>query len=313
MSFSPSPPLPLVQRHWFLIRALLFGFALLFALVIASVPPLPMVAVMVGAVVVVAVLRYPVTALYLLAFAIPWGSALSPGGSAATLTPVEPLIALVAGVWLASAAYQRKAPIPATPWTPYILLFIGAIALSATQASNPASSAKEVLKWIELAIVYFAGSQLLDSRSSIRRLAAVLTVAGVSQAVLGFFQAAYSLGPAAFAANRLLFRSYGTFDQPNPYAGYLNMILPLALAMAVRAPVRLERRLYALAAALIFAAELASQSRGALLAGVLASVVVAVCLYPRLVPLAWSGPARCWVWHWLPRLISCLVPSQTSF
>jgi O-antigen ligase len=52
----------------------------------------------------------------------------------------------------------------------------------------------------------------------------------LAEALLGAYQYYFRAGPEGF----LLFgganlRAYGTFEQPNPYAGYLGLILPLAL------------------------------------------------------------------------------------
>jgi O-antigen ligase len=104
----------------------------------------------------------------------------------------------------------------------------------------------------------------------------------VSQALLGYVQSGYGLGPEAFV-HGLFLRAYGTFDQPNPYAGYLNMIMPLAVAMGALAPSSLQRRLYRAAALVLFGALAASESRGALLAGVLALIVVLALIYRRIV------------------------------
>ena len=91
---------------------------------------------------------------------------------------------------------------------------------------------------------------------------AAVVLAGVSQALLGYAQFLFQLGPAAFGAHRPLFRSYGTFDQPNPYAGFLNMTLPMAIATAALAWRPLYRRV-ALGCTLLIAAALLSSQSGA--------------------------------------------------
>jgi O-antigen ligase len=79
-------------------------------------------------------------------------------------------------------------------------------------------------------------------------------------------------------------RAFGHFDQPNPFAGYLTTILPLAVTMALcRANPRAFRVLSAAAACLLVAGIGVSQSRGAWLGG----AVAALCLL-----LAWSTQTR---------------------
>jgi O-antigen ligase len=59
-------------------------------------------------------------------------------------------------------------------------------------------------------------------------------VSGVIQALIGIWQ--FGLrgdGPEHFEILGGFFRAYGTFEQPNPYAGFLGLSLPVALGVAV--------------------------------------------------------------------------------
>src|SRR5205085_9279080 len=71
----------------------------------------------------------------------------------------------------------------------------------------------------------------------------------------------------------LVLRASGTFDQPNPFAGYLNLTLPLVFA-AVVTGVPLVGRLRGPALVFLSVALLLSVSRGALLASIAAAVVI---------------------------------------
>ena len=59
-----------------------------------------------------------------------------------------------------------------------------------------------------------------------------MLTAGMSEALLGLVQAYGGLGPASFNVGGLLTRAYGTIGAPNSFAGYINMSVPLALALA---------------------------------------------------------------------------------
>jgi O-antigen ligase len=166
-------------------------------------------------------------------------------------------------------------------------LFLVVIIASASQAADVKASAREIVKWLELLVVYAASASLLRSLSAVRWIVAAVVAAGVIEACLGFAQFGFNLGPQAFATGRLFLRAYGTFDQPNPYAGYLNMVLPFAVALGILGETKKERALYRLAALLIAGAILVSESRGALLAGLLATAVV--------LALIWR-PVRAGVW-----------------
>lgn len=234
------------------------------------------------------ILRFPVAGLCLLALSVPWGSgfAVTVGGFPAS--PTEVLVVLTSGAWLASALAARRNPIVTSVWLPFLVLFLVAISLSATGAADSRASMREIVKWIELALVYLAAAWSIDTRRDVQYVVAAVVCGGVSQAILGYLQFAFQLGPDAFIHGQFL-RAYGSFDQPNPFAGYLNMVLPLGLAMAACAPSLAQRRAYSVASVAIGGAVLASESRGALLASLAAGVVVAVCVWPRLSRLVWAG------------------------
>ncbi|MGH2449571.1 MAG: O-antigen ligase family protein [Chloroflexota bacterium] len=233
-------------------------------------------------------LRWPVVGFALLAFSAPWGDAFPLTVSNFPLTSTDILIAAIGVVWLVDAAWHRHSLFPDTPWNPFIAIFLGAIIISATQASDVHASVAEIIKWLELSVVFLAGARLLTSRSQIVAVVMALVLAGVSQAFLGFVQVALQAGPHSFViSNSGLLRAYGTFAQPNPYAGYLNMVLPLAIALSALAP--RGRAWFRLATVLIAGAILASASRGAFLAGAIATVVVLGVMFRRFRALVWLG------------------------
>src|SRR6202521_6125385 len=59
-----------------------------------------------------------------------------------------------------------------------------------------------------------------------------MLVAGAAEATYGAVQFVTDAGPGAFQLSGAL-RAFGHFDQPNPFAGYLTTILPLAICMAL--------------------------------------------------------------------------------
>jgi O-antigen ligase len=153
-----------------------------------------------------------------------------------------------------------------------------------------------------MAALFLAGAFFLQRRAQVQRLLVVLVLAGISQAILGYVQFAFALGPQAFAAQRLFLRAYGTFDQPNPYAGYLNMMFPLALGLAIAPRHGRPTRIWWSATVVILGAVLASESRGALLATVAALLVVVPLRYREVrVPLL-AGAVAAATAGWLAAL-----------
>jgi O-antigen ligase len=244
-----------------------------------TAPPLYLLAAGVVAVTALAVLRYPTVGFCLLGISVPWGSPYTLNVGSFPVTPTDLLVALLGFAWLVRIVTWRLNPFGAAPWIVYVGLFLAAIALSMTQSLDVRASEREIVKWLELATVYLAGTSFIRDRRQVHLILAAIIAGGVSQALLGFAQTGLSLGPASFAAQRLALRAYGTFDQPNPYAGYLNLVLPLSLAMVLVGPRDRLRAWYGAATVVMAAAVLASESRGALLAGFVAISVMLALIY----------------------------------
>ena len=231
---------------------------------------------------VLGVLLQPGLGVIALALVLPFGSLWS-GLPGIPANIVDLLVALLVVAWglqgLAARRLSITVPVPAWP----LLAFIWVAALSLTQAQSWREGVPEWLKWAEVAIVYIIAAQVLNRRQTWWMVAAML-VAGVLEAMLGAYQFWWQVGPEAFTLMGRFMRAYGTFRQPNPYAGYLGYLAPVAVSlaiMAVGAGVRGRNRALLLTGALCGAAALAiiagigmSWSRGAWIALAVALFVV---------------------------------------
>src|SRR5205823_11956786 len=148
-------------------------------------------------------------------------------------------------------------------WRWPLLLFGVAMVASITQATDLTLSIKELLKLGEMLLTYLLVLSYMDTPARLRRLMSLVVLAALSQALLGIGQTLVHVGPDSFTRG-LVLRASGTFDQPNPFAGYLNLTLPLLFAGVVTG-VPLAGRLRVPALVLLSAAVLLSVSRGALL------------------------------------------------
>jgi O-antigen ligase len=157
-------------------------------------------------------------------------------------------IALALGSWLARRLSKRDVRLRWSPLALPLLIFLGAILASLWDATGVvAFGVPELIKWVEIALLFFfvshhlsAGEETppgtIDTPHASRRLRwLVLAVFGVGlfQAGVGIWQFALrGEGPEHFAIlNGDFFRAYGTFEQPNPYAGYLGITATLALGV----------------------------------------------------------------------------------
>ncbi|MBV9173610.1 MAG: O-antigen ligase family protein, partial [Chloroflexi bacterium] len=142
---------------------------------------------------------------------------------------------------------------------------------------------KESLKWLELLLAVLILVDLATTPNAARWVIGAMFIAGSAEALYGAYQFFTDAGPNFFQLAGAL-RAFGHFDQPNPFAGYLTIILPLAVCMALcRAnPVAFRWLSVAAAGALLVGIGL-SQSRGAWLGG----AVAGVCLM-----LLWNRTTR---------------------
>jgi len=183
---------------------LLLGIALAIALL-----PLSWAAVLVvGSIVLVVVLVQPQVALYLLIFAVPFGSVREVNVGGITVGAAEGLVALVLGTWLAKMIAARQV----RPWWPPLtlplLLFLGAILLTLPEAVSITLAAKEILKWVEVLGIYLFVSNALTRRQAMIAVIALLG-AGVGQALLGVYQFLRQVGPEHFVLFGRFMRAYG--------------------------------------------------------------------------------------------------------
>lgn len=238
-----------------------------------------------GAIMLTLLLLRPILSLYLLIPIIPFSSLLAVplGGFKAGLMEIVLAVGLVA--WLLQMLARQKVIIPATPLLWPFLLFLGGVGLSWLNALSIGTSLVETAKWVEMLALYLLVLALLPIQH-IRRVLAVMMLTGLAQAGLGLYQFIFKVGPAGFLlfGGRFL-RAYGTFAQPNPYAGYLGLLLPLALSLTIwafqdsgakdktKAKNLPYKIFFGLTLVLLLAALFATQSRGAWIGFAAAAVV----------------------------------------
>jgi putative inorganic carbon (HCO3(-)) transporter len=196
------------------------------------------------------------------------------------------LIAASGLLWLLWALCSSPAGLQ--PIHRWMLLILG-IALVATGFSPvPTAAAKGLLKLLGYLGVYALMRQLLATAPAWwDRIVAALLAGELITSVIGLRQLygdsselARWADPNSVADGTV--RIYSTLENPNLLAGYLLVVLPLALAALLRWR-RPARRLFALAAlALGLAALVLTYSRGAWMGLVAAAAVVALLLALRL-------------------------------
>lgn len=246
------------------------GAVLVLILAVAAgfLPPLSFVGLVALATFGLIALFRPIAGLMLLVVAVPFGEAVPVAQVAVGPLAVGPGEALVGSVLVGGlvGVVARRGSLFGGPLFWPIVAFIGSQLLATLFAEQVAPALKELLRcWTQLFVAYLAALNLLRDERSRRLVLAALLATGLAQSLVGIYQFFAVVGPEAFRVGGFL-RAYGTFGQPNPFAGYLELVVPLALAVVVVWRPGLRDWLWwlALASALFaIAATVMSFSRGA--------------------------------------------------
>ncbi|MFN8522141.1 MAG: O-antigen ligase family protein [Chloroflexota bacterium] len=224
----------------------------------------------------------PTLGLHALLVAIPFAPSVTLGDGDLTIPGAEPFALLLLAVWMARGLARGSLEFPRDGVMAALGLLLLALILSGISAYRVQPAAKEILKWALLAFAYvFTATRVRDARLR-AMLVATMLFAAAGQGIEGVVQSIVGFGPPTFAIGGFM-RAHGEFGQPNPFAGYLGTILPIAVMVALTAPERRLRWIAAVAGACIGLGILFSLSRGAWLG--LAVAVLAMAF-------AWSSRTR---------------------
>ena len=145
------------------------------------------------------------------------------------------------GIWLAAYLlrilfFRRDTSphplIPSSPLLPSLLLFI----LVATLSFFPAISFKdwleETAKWVVILVLYLVVANERDPRKRKIIIGAILFSAAF-QGIVGLIEYTRGYGPPEFnIPGTRFYRAYGTFEQPNPFGGYMGLVWPVVAGVA---------------------------------------------------------------------------------
>lgn len=180
-------------------------------------------------------------------------------------------------VWLGGRGRDSRAVIPRLALA--IGLFAAWLGITGALADDLAPVLKESAKWLQVAVAVVLLADVLRHVEARIAVAWLVGIAVAAEAAVGLVQAITGIGPAAFNVGGLI-RSFGTFEQPNPFGGYLGLHLPLLLAGAIYA--RRSRRPWITALwLLVLAAIVISRSRGAWIGMIGSTAVVLLAAMPR--------------------------------
>ncbi|MBV8084150.1 MAG: O-antigen ligase family protein [Chloroflexi bacterium] len=283
---SQTLPQPATVRPWGVAAA-----AALPALGIgvAVAPPLYAIGAVVAVAVLIGIFIRPEIGLYLLALSVPFQSLSGSDPTQVKLTITEAFVALAMASFFARQMAAERPDWRYAPLLKPMALLLGAMLLSIFKAGDQLQSLKEMAKWLELLAVYWLAANLLVERRRLVTFLAFLTVGLLLEAALGAAQVVLRIGPPEFLIGGLILRAYGTFGQPNPFAGYLNLGLPVLLGVALFTDKGVLRCAAWLAAAYVALVMVTTLSRGAWLGFASALVVIGLLSSRRVATWIWLG------------------------
>jgi putative inorganic carbon (HCO3(-)) transporter len=138
-------------------------------------------------------------------------------------------LALLAWTWRGLA--RRDLRVPSWGWGWAYGLYLGYTLLSLLWAASWEEGLPEWIKWAQIGLVVIL---VRTAQPPVQRgLLGAALLSGALQAGVGLWQAVLrGTGPEHFRLPGLPFyRAYGTFQQPNPFAGMMGLIAPVALGL----------------------------------------------------------------------------------
>lgn len=228
---------------------------------------------------------WPGPLLGLLALSVPVQAVgtLSAGPVSVTMTKLV-VAALVAAFVVRFAVGAARIHLTLPVWG--YAAIVATLIISILHAKEYGSWAGEVYRWSIAAVVLVIALDVVRDRTSAWWAVAGTGAGILGASALGFYQVIASVGPASFRAGGVI-RAYATFGEPNPFAAYLELSVPVFIAITLaglRAGQWRRRRRLVVASAMVSLigtlALLLTQSRGGVL-GFAAAVFVVVW---------WSGP-----------------------
>jgi putative inorganic carbon (HCO3(-)) transporter len=250
--------------------------------IVAAIPLPWMLAVFGGVGLLIAMLIAPIVGLYAVLVAVGFSPTFGLEDAAFSISAFEPLISLVFLFWLLQGITRHQIRLPREGLFGALILLLTLLFLAGSGATSFPLAFKETLKWILLILAYiYTRSTVRDDRAA-RGVLIALFLTGAAEALLGAVQFFGTIGPGAFGVGNFI-RAYGMFGQPNPYAGYLGTILPIAIAMTLIPQPGRFRVIAAVCSGLIAMGIILSLSRGAW---------VGVAISLGVMAMAWSPRAR---------------------
>jgi hypothetical protein len=141
------------------------------------------------------------------------------------------MIALTLAAWVLRGLAKRELFLPKSPLFVPLAIFVGWAAITLLWAPDLSFGLPEVIKWIEISVIMLFSIDLAQ-RKGIKWIVVAVLLTMMVQALIGLYEARVrGVGPLGFQLSAGVYRAYGTFEQPNPFGGFIGIGLPIAVAL----------------------------------------------------------------------------------
>jgi len=180
-----------------------------------------------------------------------------------------------------------------TPLTTPVLIFLFILGLNSFNAISQSAWLNEFLKWIQILVLITITFNLLQHKQW-EWLVFILAASGIAHALVGIYEFFGGSGALHLVIGNRFFRAFGTFGQPNPFGGFMGLLIPLIVAVTIayglralrvyRSTKQIDTRnwfltfFYTMSSIVMLIAIVMSWSRGAWLGLMGALIVVAVAI-----------------------------------
>lgn len=221
------------------------AIAIILGLLLAFLPLLQAATILVPFVMVL-IFAEPLAGVAIMLLAAPWGALENVALGSGLLDSGQLLFLITISFWLARSALDGRIIVRKLSFLVPLLTFTAVGALSIIGAPSLQAGVTEVVKWLEIAAIAIVVidrapaierrwsrcvPRLLSANNAWRLLLLIILLAGLSQALIGIWQFAFrGSGPEHFEIiGGRFFRAYGTFEQPNPFGGFMGWMAALGL------------------------------------------------------------------------------------
>ncbi|MDJ0754055.1 MAG: hypothetical protein QNJ45_11085, partial [Ardenticatenaceae bacterium] len=158
------------------------------------------------------------------------------------------LLFLLFALWVGRFLLLRRTTLPYFPLFPFVAGFILLMSLTMLNTVDMSLSSKELLKWVELGFIIILVLDAVDLSSAkesnrwLTVLLALILLPAVVQAMIGLNQFLQPQGPDSFLILGRFYRAFGTFEQPNPYGGFMVLHTLLVSGLGLGLVIRLWKQ-----------------------------------------------------------------------